>query len=100
MENPNQMQPMEAGESIHLDCAPPCNGAVCIPRTRYDELLRAESALAILRRAYQTINSFSMDHIMDMVFDSALKYKPEPIPKPVPMSKTETTSAGSASDAK
>ena len=96
MENPNQIQEMEASTGALL-CAPPCNGAVCIPRTRYDELLRAESELAILRRAYQTISGFSMDYIMDTVFDPALKYKPKAAPAPTP--EAEVTSTGCANDA-
>ena len=69
----------EAGTAALL-CAPPCNGAVCIPRTRYDELMRAEIELDILRHAYQTTSSFSMDYIMDNIFDPALKYKPKATP--------------------
>lgn len=97
MENNNQMQNIEAQEGVSLLCAPPCNGAVCIPRARYDELIRAESELGILRRAYQTMTSFSMDYIMDIVFDPALKYKPKAAPAPT--LGTEATSTGSAGDA-
>lgn len=79
MENPNQVQNFEAAEGTLL-CAPPCNGAVCIPRDRYDELLRAENDLGILCCAYQTMSSFTMDYIMDTIFDPALKYKPKAAP--------------------
>jgi len=96
MENPNQIQELKASEAIRLDCTPPCNGAVCIPRTRYDEMLRAESELTILRRAYQTASNFSMEYIMDMVFDPALKYKPKA--DPASTSETEATSTESAND--
>lgn len=76
MDNQNQVQPFKPMEGALL-CAPLCNGAVCIPRTRYDELLRAENDLGALRRAYQTMSSFSMGDIMDIIFDSTLKYKPK-----------------------
>lgn len=88
METPNKIQDFapnvileaEAGTAALL-CAPPCNGAVCIPRTRYDELMRAEIELDILRHAYQTTSSFRMDYIMDNIFDPALKYKPKATPR-------------------
>lgn len=88
MENSNKLQGLEPGMiqdaeagTAALLCAPPCNGAVCIPRTRYDELLRAENDLGALRRAYQTMRSFNMDYIMDIIFDPALKYKPKATPE-------------------
>lgn len=76
---PNVIPEAEAGTAALL-CAPPCNGAVCIPRDRYDELLRAENDLGILCCAYQTMSSFTMDYIMDTIFDPALKYKPKAAP--------------------
>ena len=79
MENQNRIQTLGEPEAMTLGPIP-CNGAVCIPRTRYDELLRAEGELAILRRAYQTTSPFSMDYIMDNIFDPALKYKPKATP--------------------
>ena len=88
METPNKIQDFapnvileaEAG-SDDLICAPPFYGAVCIPRSRYDVLMRAEIELDILRHAYQTTSSFSMDYIMDNIFDPALKYKPKATPR-------------------
>lgn len=74
MEKSNQVQSLEPG----VLCEFP--DTICIPRTRYDELLRSKSELAILRRAYQTTSSFSMDYIMDNIFDPALKYKPKAAP--------------------
>ncbi len=97
MEDPDQIQMLESGKAIKLDCPPPCNGAVCIPRTRYDDLLHAEIELTILRRAYQTVNSFSIGYIMDTVFDPTLKYKPKAAPISTP--EADATSKGSASDA-
>lgn len=79
MENQNRIQTLGEPEAMTLGPIP-CNGAVCIPRTRYDELLRAEGELAILRRAYQTTSSFGMDYIMDSIFAPALKYKPQATP--------------------
>lgn len=100
MENPNKLQDLEPGMiqdaeagTAALLCAPPCNGAVCIPRTRYDELMRAEIELGVLRRAYQTTSSFSIDYIMDNIFDPTTKYKPAPIPG------TEAAPAGGSGDA-
>ena len=80
MDNQNRIQTLGEPEATVLGPIP-CNGAVCIPRTRYDELLRAESELAILRRAYQTTDSFNMNYIMDSIFDHALKYKPKAAPR-------------------
>lgn len=79
MENQNRIQTLGEPEAMVLGPIP-CNGAVCIPRTRYDELLRAEDALGTLRRAYQTMSGFTMDYIMDIIFDPALKYKPKATP--------------------
>lgn len=67
MDNPNLVQ--EAATSL-------CDGTVSLPRSRYDELICAERELGILRGAYQTMNGFTLDYIMDAIFDPKLKYKP------------------------
>lgn len=70
MDNPNPTQTLNPKEPAAL----PCNETVAIPRDRYDDLIRAERELGILRSAYQTMSSFSMDYIMDAIFDPRLKY--------------------------
>ena len=95
MENNNQMQNIEAQKDVSLLCAPPCNGTICVPLAHYDELVRAESELSILRRAYQTMGGFTVDYILDTIFDPALKYKRKADLAPLP--ETETTSTESTS---
>lgn len=77
MENPNQIQPLGAGGAIKLDCPPPCNGAVCLSRTRYDELIRAEMEREILFHAYQLMGPFSMEPVMDSIFNPKFKHQSE-----------------------
>lgn len=50
MENPNQVQSLEPG----VVCEFP--DTVCIPRTRYDELIRAEMEREILSHIYQMMD--------------------------------------------
>lgn len=48
---------------------------ISVPRGRYDELLRAEAELGILRHAYQVMRIYSMEEVMDAIFNPAFKYK-------------------------
>ncbi len=75
MENNNQIQSLETQEGRVLLCPSPCNGAVCISRTRYDELVRAEMEREILFHAYQLRDGFSMDPVMDAIFNPKFKYR-------------------------
>lgn len=77
MDNTNQIQTLEPGETVKLDCAPPCNGAVCIPRKRYDELIRAEMEREILFHAYQQMSAFSMEPVLDSIFNPKFKHQNE-----------------------
>ncbi len=69
MENPNQVQNLEPGMLCELP------DTVCIPRTRYDELIRAEMEREVLFHAYQQMTAFSMEPVMDSVFNPDFKYK-------------------------
>ena len=48
---------------------------ICIPITRYDELIRAEVEREILFHAYQTTVFCDMDRIMDAIFNPKFKYR-------------------------
>lgn len=80
MENKNQEKNIDCQANGTLRCEILCNDDICIPRERYDELIRAESDLRILRRAYQTKSCYYMEYIMDAMFDPTLKYTPDPAP--------------------
>ena len=74
MENQNQVQTLREPEAMVLGSIP-CNGAVCISRTRYDELVRAEMEREILFHAYQHTSVYSMEPVMDAIFNPDFKYK-------------------------
>ena len=69
MENPNQLNPAEQvvwiGDTVH------------IPRSRYDELIRAEMEREVLFHAYQLMSAFSMGPVMDAIFNPKFRYKGE-----------------------
>lgn len=69
MDNPNQVQTLEPGMICELP------DTVCIPRTRYDELIRAEMEREVLFHAYQQMAVFSMEPVMDAIFNPDFKYK-------------------------
>lgn len=69
MENQNQVQHLEPGVLCELP------DTVCIPRTRYDELIRAEMEREVLFHAYQNMTAFSMEPVMDAIFNPGFKYK-------------------------
>ena len=69
MDNPDQVQILESGTICELP------DSVCISRSRYDELIRAEMEREILFHAYQQMSSFSMEPVMDAIFDPDFKYK-------------------------
>lgn len=48
---------------------------ISIPRGRYDELLRSEAELGVLRHAYQVMRTYSIGGVMDAVFNPKFKYK-------------------------
>ena len=72
MENPNQMHTAEPDVLLN---DVPCCGNVCIPRSRYDELICAEMEREILFHAYQQMTAFNMGPVMDAIFNSKFKYK-------------------------
>lgn len=67
MENSNMIQSQEA-QTLHSD-------TVCVPRTRYDELVRAEMEREILFHVYQTMPEHTIDYIMDAIFNPKFKFK-------------------------
>lgn len=69
MDNPNQVQTLEPGAICELP------DTVCISRTRYDELIRAEMQREVLFHAYQQMTAFSMEPVMDAIFNPDFKYK-------------------------
>lgn len=69
MDNPNQGQTLEPGMICELP------DTVCIPRTRYDKLIRAEMEREVLFHAYQQMTAFSMEPVMDAIFNPDFKYK-------------------------
>jgi hypothetical protein len=75
MENQNQIHTLGQPEALVLGPIP-CNGAVCINRSRYDELVRAEMEREILFHAYQTMDKYDIEHVLDAVFNSKFKFKP------------------------
>ena len=75
MENQNQVQTLREPEAMVLGSIP-CNGAVCISRTRYDELVRAEMEREILFHAYQTMDKYDIEHVLDAVFNAKFKFNP------------------------
>ena len=75
MENQNQIHTLGQPEALVLGPIP-CNGAVCINRSRYDELVRAEMEREILFHAYQTMDKYDIEHVLDAVFTSKSKFKP------------------------
>ena len=75
MENQNPIHTLGQPEALVLGPIP-CNGAVCINRSRYDELVRAEMEREILFHAYQTMDKYDIEHVLDAVFNSKFKFKP------------------------
>ena len=62
------IQPLEEGgprhqAEIHID-----TDHVCIPVTRFEELLHAEAELDVLLRAYQALDSYRLEDVMAAVF--------------------------------
>lgn len=75
MEKQNQIHTLGQPEALVLGPIP-CNGAVCINRSRYDELVRAEMEREILFHAYQTMDKYDIEHVLDAVFNSKFKFNP------------------------
>ena len=48
---------------------------ICIPRTRYDDLIRAEAEREILFHAYQQMDRYDMEKVLDAVFNPQFKYR-------------------------
>jgi len=74
MENPNQMDTMEP---TMLMGDIPCGENVCIPRDRYDTLIRAEMEREILFHAYRLMGAFNMEPVMDVIFNPQFKHQRE-----------------------
>ena len=75
MEKQNQIHTLDQPEALVLGPIP-CNGAVCINRSRYDELVRAEMEREILFHAYQTMDKYDIEHVLDAVFNAKFKFNP------------------------
>lgn len=71
MENKNQITMEPRIELAESDW----NNSICIPRSRYDELIRTEMEREILFRAYQSVGTFNMESVMDAIFNSKFKYQ-------------------------
>jgi len=69
MDNSNQVQTLEPGAICELP------DTVCIPRSRYDELIRAEMEREIMFHAYQQMDLFGMEPVMNSIFNPKFKYK-------------------------
>lgn len=52
-----------------------CTQTVCIPQTRYEDLIHTEEKLFILLDAYQRMDKYDLEKVMDAVFPSAKKYR-------------------------
>ena len=76
MEKQNQIHTLDQPEALVLGPIP-CNGAVCINRSRYDELVRAEMEREILFHAYQQMDSYDMEKVLDSIFNPTFKYNPK-----------------------
>lgn len=74
MDNPNQMH---TAEPVALLGDIPCGDNVCISRSRYDELIRAEMQREVLFHAYQQMSAFSMEPVLDAIFNPKFKYQHE-----------------------
>ena len=48
---------------------------VYIFRTRYDDLIRAEMEREILFHAYQQMDKFNIENVLDAVFNPQFKYR-------------------------
>ena len=92
MENQNQVQTLREPEAMVLGSIP-CNGAVCISRTRYDELVRAEMEREILFHAYQTMDKFDIGYVLDAIFNSKFKFNPQDTAKTAAVSKESAAGA-------
>ena len=87
MEKSNQVQSLEPG----VLCEFP--DTICIPRTRYDELVRAEMEREILFHAYQTMDEFDIGYVLDAVFNSKFKFNPQDTAKTAAVSKESAAGA-------
>ncbi len=81
MEKSNQVQSLEPGVLCELP------DTICIPRTRYDELVRAEMEREILFHAYQLMDKYDVENVLDAVFNPKFKYR-----------KQDASSAGAMSE--
>ena len=87
MENQNQVQHLEPGVLCELP------DTVCILRTRYDELVRAEMEREIMFHAYQMMDKYDIEHVLDAVFNSKFKFNPLDTAKTAAMSEESAASA-------
>lgn len=87
MEKSNQVQSLEPG----VLCEFP--DTICIPRTRYDELVRAEMEREIMFHAYQMMDKYDIEHVLDAVFNSKFKFNPLDTAKTAAVSEESAASA-------
>lgn len=50
---------------------------ICIPASRYEDLIRAEMEREILFHAYQSTDLYHMEPVMDAIFNPKFKHKDE-----------------------
>lgn len=74
MGNPNQMHTAEPDILLNDVSCCDCDN-VCIPRSRYEQLIRVEMEREILLHAYQQMGQFDLEHVMDAIFNPKFKYR-------------------------
>ena len=77
MVTPNQREPAEP-DALLSDI--PCCDNVCIPRSRYKQLIRAEVEREILFNAYQCVEMYNIEFILDARFNPKCKYRGKEAP--------------------
>lgn len=73
MENNKQAQGMMPGAVSINDLID--ENVVYVFRTRYDDLIRAEMEREILFHAYQQMNHYDLEKVLDAVFNPKFKYR-------------------------
>ncbi len=71
MENNERSQGMVT-DTVRYD---DLEAAIRITRTRYEDLIRAEAEREILFHAYQQMDRYDMEKVLDAVFNPKFKYK-------------------------
>ncbi len=53
----------------------PDDKCVLVDKERFEELVRSDAELDVIRHAYQTCSFYSMENILDAIFNPKFKYK-------------------------